>query len=250
MKFEKIDYLTVCYKNYDLILLQIENFKKLFGIDFNLILVDNTPNQYKNLDILKKIEIENKNVKIILRDYNFGEFDGISHGHAIDIGINYCMNDIICVFDSDFFFLHKNINEYILNLFNNGYMAVGCEFNDGTFDSTKYMDIYPENFNNAPVCYAAFYHKEIAKSSTFKIDMNEVIENRNTNGYIETGWRIRKYIVDNKIKSKNWKAERNKRPCFFKDDSGDLIGVHYVAGSHINYNETTLNNLKTIINNN
>lgn len=249
MKFEKIDYLTICYKNYDLILLQIENFKKLFGLDFNLLLVDNTPNQFKNFDLLKKIESENPNIKIVNRDYDFNEFDGVSHGHAIDIGIQNCYNNIICVFDSDFFFLHKNLNEYILNLFNDEFLAVGCEFNDGTIDSVKYMDMYPENFN-APVCYAAFYHKDVAKSSTFKIDMNEVYQNRDTNGYIETGWRIRKYIVDNKLKSKTWKAERQVRPCFFKDETGTLIGVHYVAGSHANFNEKMLDDLKNIINNN
>lgn len=250
VKFEKIDYLTICYKNYDLILLQIENFKKLFNNNFNLIIVDNTPTQFKNVDLLKKIVEETPNIKIISRDYNSVEFDGISHGLAIDIGLRFCDNDIVCVFDSDFFFLNKNINEYILKLFNDGFLAVGCEFNDGTIDSVKYIDMYPENFNNAPVCYAAFYHKDVAKSNTFMIDMNEVNINRNTNGYIETGSKIRKYIVDNKLKGKTWKAEREVRPCFFKDDDGTLIGVHYVAGSHINFNEKTLDDLKTIINNN
>lgn len=250
MKFDKIDYLTVCYKNYDLILLQIENFKKLFGTDFNLLLVDNTPNQFKNFELLKKIESENPNIKIVNRDYDFNEFDGVSHGHAIDIGIQNCYNDIICVFDSDFFFLHKNLNEYVLNLFNSGYYAVGCEFNDGTTDSTDYIDKYPENFIGAPVCYAAFYHIDVAKSSTFKIENSEVIENRYTNGYIETGWRIRKYIIDNKLKGITWKAERNARPCFFKNEDNELIGVHYVAGSHRNYNQQTLEDLGNIISKN
>jgi hypothetical protein len=244
--FDKIDYITIVYKNYDLILLQIENFKKLFGNDFNLLLVDNTPNQFKNEELLKKIEIENPNIKIINRDYDFNEFDGVSHGHAIDVGVKNCNSDIICVFDSDFFFLHKNLNKYILDLFNSGYLAVGCEFNDGTSASTDYIDLYSENFLNAPVCYAAFYHKDVANSETFKIENSEVYQNR-SNGYIETGWRIRKYIVDSNLKGLTWKAERNKRPCFFKNDNDEIIGVHYVAGSHKNFNQKMLDDLKDII---
>lgn len=243
-----IGYLTVCFKNYDLILLQIENFKKLFNKKFNLIIVDNTPNSFKNYEVIRKIKSENENIKIINREYENTEFDGISHGHAIDIGVSNCLSDIICIFDSDFIFMYKNLESYILDLFNLGYVAVGCEFNDGTTDSTKYIDAYPERFENAPVCYAAFYDKKILNSFSFIITNEEVNKNR-TDGYIETGWRIRKYIVDNKLKGITWKAERNTRPCYFKNEHGELIGIHYVAGSHYNFNNNTLNYLKNIIHN-
>ena len=71
--------------------------------------------------------------------------------------------------------------------------------------------------------------------------------NRNL-GYIETGWRVRKHIVDNSLKSLTWKAERNKRPCFFKNGKGELIGFHYVAASHYNRNQDTLNHISKILN--
>jgi hypothetical protein len=244
ISYTEIDYITVCYKNYDLILLQVENFKKLFGNNYNLYIVDNTPNSLKNVELLSKIALENPNIKIVNRDYELSEFDGISHGHAIDMGLKSCKNDIVCVFDSDFFFLHENINEYILNLFNSGYHAVGCEFNDGTPATTNYLDSHPENFANAPVCYAAFYDKNVAQSNTFKIDINEVDR---ASGYIETGYRIRKHIVDKKLKGLTWKANRNERPCFFRNEKNELIGVHYTAGSHTNFNQKTIDELREII---
>jgi hypothetical protein len=89
---------------------------------------------------------------------------------------------------------------------------------------------------------------KIAKSLSFTITNDEVNKNR-IDGYIETGWRIRKHIVDNKLKGVTWKAERNTRPCYFKNEYGELIGVHYVAGSHYNFNKDTLNYLKNLVNN-
>ena len=47
---KKIDYITVIYKNYKLIYLQLELFNKLFlKDDYNLIVIDNTPDILKNL---------------------------------------------------------------------------------------------------------------------------------------------------------------------------------------------------------
>ena len=43
-----IDYLTVVYKNYDLLYLQLDNFKKKFSDEeYRLIVVDNTPDSEK-----------------------------------------------------------------------------------------------------------------------------------------------------------------------------------------------------------
>ena len=43
-----IDYIIVIYKNYDLLELQVENFKRLFpNKDYRLIVVDNTPDTEK-----------------------------------------------------------------------------------------------------------------------------------------------------------------------------------------------------------
>ena len=45
-----IDYIIVIYKNYDLLELQVENFKRLFpNKDYRLIVVDNTPDTEKRI---------------------------------------------------------------------------------------------------------------------------------------------------------------------------------------------------------
>jgi hypothetical protein len=45
-----IDYIIVIYKNYDLLDLQVENFKHLFpNKDYRLIVVDNTPDSEKRI---------------------------------------------------------------------------------------------------------------------------------------------------------------------------------------------------------
>ena len=57
-----IDYVTVIYRNYDLLQLQVENFKKRFDKKhYNLIVVDNTPDSEKRtLPEPKRPKILNK----------------------------------------------------------------------------------------------------------------------------------------------------------------------------------------------
>ena len=98
-----IDYLTVVYKNYDLLNLQLDNFKKRFSdSDYRLIVVDNTPDKEKKI-----IERSNE-IDLIVELESVPTFDGISHGGALDTGLQYCESDIVCIFDSDFFFFFLN----------------------------------------------------------------------------------------------------------------------------------------------
>ena len=79
----KIDYLTVAYINYDLIFLQIENFKKRLNREsYRFIVVDNTPPSAKNLDEIEKLMNEitplvsnAKNDTIELYGGNAGSYD-------------------------------------------------------------------------------------------------------------------------------------------------------------------------------
>lgn len=235
-----IDYLTVIYKNYDLLYLQLDNFKKLFSDrDYRLIVVDNTPDTEKK-PIKRKDEID-----IIVELESVSTFDGISHGGSIDTGLQYCESDIVCIFDSDFFFLDKDLNSYIKEKFKLGYTAVGAEWDDG--DGTRpWVQRFPNNFKNIPCAFGAFYNLDLAKSESWIITQQEVHQNQ-SNGFIEVGWRIRKHILENKLKTHSWKlspiSDSTKFSgygnCFFVNEHDKPAGVHYVAGSHRRWNSNT-----------
>jgi hypothetical protein len=223
----KIDYVVVLYDNYYLLDLQVKNFRKRFNRDdYRLIVVDNTPDKRKSPDYANSFL---EHIDCYVTKESTEQFDGISHGSAIDFGLQYCESSIIGIIDSDFFPLNRDIHKYINNKFDDGYKAVGCEYNDGTPDTAAWVNLNPKNFENIPVCFGAYYSSDVAKAASWVITPDEVNQNRST-GFVEVGYRIRKHILDNSIKTTNWKTGQG-RPCFFKD--GDTtMGVHYVAGSH------------------
>ena len=241
----KIDYLTIIYRNYDLLDLQIENFKKRFSDkDYRLIVVDNTPDSEKQ-------EIKHKDdIDLIVELQSVPTFDGISHGQAIDTGLQYCESPLVCLFDTDFFFLNGDVHEYAKEKFSLGYKAFGTSLNDGAPTTKVFIDKFPQNFENIPCCFGSFYDLELAKSNSWVVTLPEVHENAETNGFVEVGWRIRKYILDNKLKTLSWKTDSDHYgDCFFKNELDQVFGIHYVGGSHRRWNENTYNELKTIINN-
>jgi len=236
-----IDYLTVIYKNYDLLYLQLDNFKKLFpNKDYRLIVVDNTPDIEK-----KKIERKDEIDIIVEMESLPNTFDGISHGGAIDASLPYCESDIVCIFDSDFFFLDKDLNTYIKEKFELGYIAVGTEWDDG-LGTRPWVKKFPERFENIPCAFGSFYSLDLAKSESWIVTQQEVHQNQ-SNGFIEVGWRIRKRILENKLKTLSWKlspiSDNEKFSgygnCFFVNEYDKLMGVHYVAGSHVRWNSNT-----------
>lgn len=222
-----IDYVIIIFKNYDLLDVQRKIFSSLFvSGEYRLIIVDNTPLSQKK----EIIPLENE--LILLRDSN-NEFDGISHGAALDYGLTHVTSDIVCIFDSDFFILNKNINKYIIEKFNEGYEAVGAEYSDGK-DTLFITNKFPELFENIPCCFCAFYKVELAKSNSWIVTPSEVDFNTS---FIEVGWRIRKHIIDNKIKTLHWKTATRSDNCLFTDND-IIMGIHNVAGSHRNGNIT------------
>ena len=243
-----IDYLTVIYKNYDLLYLQLDNFKKLFPDgDYRLIVVDNTPDTEKK-SIKRKDEID-----IIVELESVPTFDGISHGGAIDTGLQYCESDIVCIFDSDFFFLDKDLNTYIKEKFELGYIAVGTEWDDG-LGTRPWVKKFPERFENIPCAFGSFYGLDLAKSESWIVTQEEVERNK-PEGFIEVGWRIRKRILENKLKTLSWKLSPisdNKKfsgygNCFFVNEYDKFAGVHYVAGSHVRWNPQTYSQISKLI---
>ena len=76
----------------------------------------------------------------------------------------------------------------------------------------------------------------------------EDVANGQSTGFIETGWRIRKHILDNSIKTFSWKTKSNGYGnCFFEDENQNMVGMHYVGGSHVRWNENTQSEIKSII---
>ena len=236
-----IDYLTVVYKNYDLLNLQLDNFKKRFSENsYRLIVVDNTPDIEK-----KKIERSDE-IDIVVELESVPTFDGISHGRSIDVGLDYCESDIVCLFDSDFFFLHPDIDEYAKKKFEEGYSAVGCSWDDG--DGTRpWVQRFPEKFINIPCAFGSFYNIDVAKSASWVITPQEVEQNK-PEGFIEVGWRIRKHILENSIKTISWKTNSSGYgDCIFRDDYDTIMGIHYVAGSHRRWNPQTYSEISKVI---
>jgi len=238
-----IDYIIVIYKNYDLLELQIENFKRLFPHkDYNLIVVDNTPDGEKQTTAACLDSIIDHFVKC----ESVPTFDGLSHGKAINEGLKYVKSDIVGIIDSDYFILNKNIHDYVYKKFKEGYKAIGTEYNDGK-DTKSWVEKNPEAFKNIPVCFGAYYDAELAKSHSWVITEQEVNENRPT-GYVEVGYRIRKHIFENNILSENWKTDATSYGnCYFKNSDGEMMGVHYVAGSHRRWSDVSKAELRDIL---
>ena len=135
-----IDYIIVIYKNYDLLELQVENFKRLFpNKDYRLIVVDNTPDTEKRIIEACSDPIINN---FILCE-SIPTFDGLSHGKAINEGLKYVQSDIVGIIDSDYFILNKNIHDYVYKKFSQGYKAIGTEYNDGK-DTKNWVAKKPE----------------------------------------------------------------------------------------------------------
>jgi 2-polyprenyl-3-methyl-5-hydroxy-6-metoxy-1,4-benzoquinol methylase len=235
-----IDYLIVIYKNYDLLELQLENFERRFKKeDYRLVVIDNTPDgEKKNIPLPEHVSF--------IPIPSTPTFDGISHGHAINEGLKYCTSPIVGIIDSDFFIMDENIHRYVINKFNDGYKAVGCEFNDGK-DTKQWVQKSPENFENIPCCYGAYYDLELARSNSWIITQDEVNANAAT-GFIEVGYRIRQHILNNKIKTLSWKTQSNQYGnCFFENEDNEVVGLHYVAGSHRRWNEKSKDEIRGMI---
>lgn len=237
-----IHYLTVVFNNYELLDIQSFNFLKRFPKkDYKFTVIDNSLNSHK-----KNYEFDRRVIDRVISIDSNPDFDGVSHGRALDYGVSLIDDDIIAIIDSDFFILNNGIHEYVNNKFTEGYKAVGTEYNDG--DATKaIVASHPKDFENIPCCFGSYYAREVASSASWQINSTEVSQNRSS-GFVEVGWRIRKHILTNNIKTHNWKTDAvGYGNCYFKNEIGDTMGVHYVAGSHRRWNAASRQELNQII---
>ena len=182
------------------------------------------------IEILKK-----ENIQALLVLGGDGSLAGAAalsrHGYRV-LGLPCSIdNDIpdtqVGIIDSDFFILNNYILNYVDFKFKEGFQAVGCEYNDGK-DTKQWVNINPTNFENIPCCFGAYYNTSLARSASWIITEQEVNEGRST-GFVEVGSKIRRYILDNKIKTCNWKTDaqiESVRP------ERNLIGFAYSDSIH------------------
>lgn len=216
----KIDYLITIFRNYSLLDIQRELFERYNPNEYRLVIVDNTPDSEKK-------HITPKNNELILQRNSLNEFDGVSHGSAIDYGLEFIESEIVCILDSDFFLFDRDINQYVINNIKAGYEAIGPEFGAKAF-----RDKHPEKFDGIPMVFCYFCKTKFAKKYTWKIEHHELDL---TSSYIETGWRFRKHILENKTKVLSWKIDNIESDSkqTYKNENEKLVGMHYFAGSSV-----------------
>ncbi len=220
-----IDICTVIYHNYELLDCQIKQWNWLSG-DHNLIVVDATPPFWKkNLSEYKCRLVEK---------YCKGS-DGESHGEALDLAVRAATTPIVGICDSDFFWTRKDIIPMVEAMFAAGHKCVGAELWYRDFGPVN--DMYPERAGYlAPCVFGMFIDRELALSETFVVTKAEGLKS------YETGWRIRKKIIDEKIPCHVFPAFRmpdqpDSDVTFFGEVQTHArppkqVGVHFVKGSN------------------
>lgn len=211
-----IDICTTIYRNYSLLDLQLSHWKTIKG-DHRLLAVDNTPRPERIKQSYPVIELDVSGI------------DGETHGAALDLLVRTATSDIVGIVDSDFFWLNKNILKEVEKYFEQGYKCVGCA---GFYpDWQRNLDPrHPDRAGHlAPVCWGMFVDRKLAMEQTFVVSAQEGPQ------VMETGWRLRKRIIDEKIPCvvfqgfypENW----NDPECCFFGTPEKYEGVHLLKGS-------------------
>lgn len=220
------DIIIPIYNNYFLVDKQVEMWSKIKG-NWILNFCDNT-NGGKKHDFSKySKEIQDK-IKWFTN--NSAGIDGERHGGVIDFMINQTTSDIIGIMDSDFIWFDENLLKRIQNYFEQGYQCVGTELYYRGFEYVNKM--YPERAGWLTPCVFGMFIDRKLCTETFVCTRSE--------GYVqkrETGWRIRKKLIDDRIKTIVFKSfQYDNKECgnswFYKDINDDTVmGVHLLQGS-------------------
>lgn len=220
-----IDYVIVIYRNYALLEMQRDLFDRFNPAEYRLVIVDNTPDNEKK-------SIQARTNEIVVYRNSVNEFDGVSHGAAIDYGLTFVESEIVCILDSDFFIVDKNIGKYVQERIDQGYEAIGTEFGSSPFRQKH----HPSKFDNIPILFCYFCKTEFAKQYSWIVTQSEV---NFENSYIETGWRFRKHVLENNTKTIGWKIDDIDvyKKQVYRTELGDLVGMHYFCGSHSSMGE-------------
>jgi hypothetical protein len=223
-----IDLLTVNYRNYDLLNLQLDHLSRLDGIDkCRLIVVENTPKNERrriNHDLISEI--------IVLNPKH--SFDGLSHGGALDEGMKYVKSEFVYIFDTDYFLLKKDFFITFINeMKTNQYDAIGPEFFDGR-DWFPFRQRFPDSFDGLVTAWGTIFKTELVNQDTWIVTPKELSTNSET-GFVDVGWRHRKKLIERGKKTlvfegyqKNYVGQGN---CYFRHN-GEDIAFHYMRASY------------------
>lgn len=213
-----IDVCMVIHKNYNLLDLQLEHLKKFKNVGTAYV-IDNTPTAERKQHPYPNLEW-----------VDLAGIDGTTHGLALDLLVKKAKTDVICIQDSDFFWLDKTIFEDAEEWYKAGYKNIGCA---GFYpDWQANIDTrYPDRGGSlAPVCWGMFVDRQLASEQTFCVTAEEAAQVH------ETGWRLRKRVIDENIPRlifEGFSSATDPNLCFFRFGRvGSCIeGVHLLKGS-------------------
>jgi len=226
-----IDICIVVYCNYELLNYQIAQWKP-YSDHCRLLVCDNTHPFLK-----RQIEIkDNDDLQIEVFDMDVEGIDGETHGKAIDFLLSKTETGIVGLCDSDFFWTHPNILKYITDHFHHGFKAVGTELACLGWGWINHF--CPERASHlAPGIFSLFMERELALSETF------VCAEKEAEKRMETGWRLRKKIIKEKIEAYTIPAFqypqfKNLYPSVIETDQpwyygtpDQPVGFHLIKGS-------------------
>lgn len=217
-----VDICMPVFLNYMILDYQFTQIEKIFP-DFKLFICDSTPWNYR---ILCKYSGK---IEYFTLDADISQVDGEIHGRALDALVRRTTSPVICIMDTDFFWLKPSIVSEVLEDFKRGVKCVGCA---GWYpDWQKYLDkANPQRQGHmAPVCWGMFINRELALSETFVVTREEA--DRTT----ETGWRLRRKIIEENIPCKvypgfKYPDQEDTEICYFGTPE-EPVGAHLLRGS-------------------
>lgn len=243
-----IEIIIPIFYNYDLVYKQIKHWNDQTSTEWTLLFCDNTPIADSKMIPIDNVylmalrcDIQNTEYQQIrdkIKWYTFNEFDGIDgirHGSVIDYMVKQATTEYIGIQDSDFFWVDPNLIKKVFNYFNIGYDSIGTEL---FYDDFGYVnDVYPDRAGwKAPCIFGMFVKREYLLDKTFVSTHYEAKVCKK-----ETGWRVRKAMIDDGLKMIVFNAVKTKvqegTPCFKSwfyvgvDYPAQVIGFHLIQGS-------------------
>ena len=100
-----IDVCMIIHRNYEYLPIQIEHWRSWIRGEWRLLVLDNTPEKYaRNIPADDRMDV----MLFVNRDQP-GEFDGESHGRALDFLVSKAESKIVGLVDSDFFWFDPDV---------------------------------------------------------------------------------------------------------------------------------------------
>lgn len=213
-----IDICCPIHKNYDYVERQISHWTDhIRGGGWRLIFRDNTPVRFARPIAPSRPEV----CSVTVAPGPEGEYDGESHGGALDALVRLAETPIVGIVDSDFFWLDPDILSIVEREFSSGTRCLGVDL----------VDHHSANVVHTPCAEGMFVDRALAMEQTFVVTRAE-----GDGRLLETGWRIRRRLVEQGIPYKTFSfCGRPPRGAisqlFGPAEGGRSTGLHLRAGS-------------------